>query len=191
MVPYIELWLPILAGAAAVFVTSSVVWMALPIHKNDYKKLGEHEPAALAAIRGWALAPGMYMFPYCDSKTIKTDPAAQQKVKDGPWGTLTVMPKCWNMGQMLGLWFLNILILTALIGYIASTSLPHGATFAGVFRVVATAGILAYGGSVLTDSIWKGRPWSGLPGALFDAVVYAAVTGAVFAALWPKGALQL
>ena len=37
MVGTAELWLPILLSGVFVFVVSSVIHMALPIHKNDYK----------------------------------------------------------------------------------------------------------------------------------------------------------
>lgn len=183
-----SLWLPIVLSAVLVFVASSIIWMALPIHKKDYKKLGDKEAAVMDLVRSGPIGAGLYMFPMCDQKTMKTDPAMAAKVKAGPWGTILVMPRCWNMGQMLGLWMVNLLIVSGLIGYLAWYAMPGAHTFASVFRVVATAAFLAYGGNALTDSIWKGRPWSMLCGALFDAVVYAAVTGAAFAWLWPKAA---
>ncbi len=34
-----ELWLPILLSAVFVFIVSSIIHMALPIHKGDYGKL--------------------------------------------------------------------------------------------------------------------------------------------------------
>jgi hypothetical protein len=126
------------------------------------------------------------MFPYCDPKD-RNDPAMKQKIKDGPWGTMSLMAKPWSMGQMLGLWLVNLLIISTLIGYIGANTLPAGTAFAHVTRIVGTAALLAYGGSSLTDSIWKGRPWSVMPGVVFDAVVYAAVTAVVFGLLWPKG----
>ena len=39
MVPIHALWLPILLSAVIVFVASSIIHMALPIHKSDYRKL--------------------------------------------------------------------------------------------------------------------------------------------------------
>ena len=186
MVSLASLWLPILLSAVGVFIASSVIWMALPIHKKDYKKLGDKEAAVMAAVRSWGLGAGMYMFPFCDPKGPKDDPAMKKKIADGPWGTIMLMPRVWNMGRMMGLWVLNLLILTTFVAYIAGHGLAPGAAYLRVFQLVGATALLAYGGSSLTDSIWKGRPWSLLPGALFDAVVYALVTGAVFGALWPK-----
>ena len=39
----IDLWPPILVSAVFVFVVSSVIHMALPIHKNDHGKLAGEE----------------------------------------------------------------------------------------------------------------------------------------------------
>ena len=185
MVSLIELWEPILASAGAVFVGTTIIHMLLPVHKKDYGKLGDKEDVVLAAVRSWGLRGGMYMFPMYDPKG-KKDPERQRKEKEGPWGVLTVRDKDYNFGAMMGLWLLNILIISTLVGYLASVTLAAGAACPSVFRIVATAAILAYGGSALTDSIWKGRPWRCLPGAIFDAVVNAAITGGMFVWLWPK-----
>ncbi|MDB4450682.1 hypothetical protein N9109_00995, partial [bacterium] len=45
-----ELWLPILLAAVAVFVISSVIHVASPLHRNDYKPLPDEE-RLLAAMR--------------------------------------------------------------------------------------------------------------------------------------------
>jgi hypothetical protein len=184
-----SLWLPILVSAAFVFVASSVIWMALPIHKKDYKKLGDKEPVLLGSLRAANLSPGLYMFPGCDPKTMKNDPAAIERFKAGPWGVLTMMPKPWNMGQMLGLWLLNCLIISALVAYVTGNALPAGTEYLKVFRIAGATAFLAYCGSAMCDSIWKGRPWSQLPGALFDGIVYALVTAGVFGWLWPEATL--
>ncbi len=39
MVSLTQLWLAILLSGVAVFVVSSILHMALPLHKGDYKKL--------------------------------------------------------------------------------------------------------------------------------------------------------
>ena len=190
MVHLTALWLPILLSVVAVFIASSVIWMVLPIHKNDYKKLGDKESTVLAALRSWGLGPGVYMFPGCDHATMK-EPATIERMKAGPWGTITLMPEMCNMGKTLGLWALNLLIISVLVGYVAAHALPINATFLNVFQIVFTVALLAHGGNVLCDSIWKGRPWSHLPGSLFDALVYAALTGAAFGWLWPQQSLLL
>ncbi|MGD9688495.1 MAG: hypothetical protein AB7K52_03985 [Phycisphaerales bacterium] len=184
-VSLVSLWLPVILAAMAVFFASSVIWMALPIHKNDYHKLGDKENAVMDALRSWGLPPGLHMFPMCDPKTMKDNPDAQAKMKSGPWGTITLMASPPSMGSCLGMWIVNLVVSSLLIAYVASISLPAGSSFMNVFRLVATVSLLTFGGSVLTESIWRGRPWSHAPGALFDAVVYACITGAIFGAMWP------
>jgi hypothetical protein len=48
--------------------------------------------------------------------------------------------------------------------------------------VVAFAG---YGLSHVSDSIWKGQPWSNTVRALVDGAIYAVLTAITFRLLWP------
>jgi hypothetical protein len=188
MVPLTDLWLPILLSSVALFFASSIIWMALPIHKGDYKPLREHEGPIFDAIKNAGLASGLYMFPFCSHGKEPKSPELEARLKSGPFGTICVMNSTPNMGKALGLWIVNLLLVTTLVAYIASHALKPGADYLSVFRIVATAALLAHAGNALTDSIWKGRPWSHLPGALFDGVVYAALTAGFFSWLWPKAA---
>ncbi len=188
MVAMTSLWLPILVTVVAIFLASSIIWMALPIHKNDFKNFGTSEGEAMTAIRSWGLGSGVFMFPMCDPKAIKDNAVAQERLKTGPWGTVTLLTESPTMGKCLGFWVLNIVILTTLIAYVTAQSNPAGAKWVEIVQVAFTTALLAYGGSSLTDSIWKGRPWSMLPGAVFDALAYAAITSALFAWLWPAAA---
>lgn len=186
MVSLEALWLPIVVSSALVFVASAVIWMVLPIHKGDYKKLGANEDGMLQTVRSMGLRPGMYMFPCCDPAAVKDNPAAMEKLKAGPWGTVTVLGGMPNMGVCLFMWAVNLLVVSTLIAYVSSHVLHTGDAYLKVFRVTATMAVLAYGGNILTDSIWKGRPWSLLPGSVFDAAVYAGLTAGTFSWLWPK-----
>ncbi len=179
-----SLWLVVLASAGAVFVASCVVCMALPIHKKDYRKLGDKEDGLRGLVRG--MAPGVYMFPFCTPKEERTDPAAAQRVREGPWGILSVQPRGWSMGPMLGLWFLHMVIVSFFVAYITRASQHAGAHYLDVFRVAGAAALLGHGAGALPSCIWNGRPWSQLPGQLFDAVVYALITAGMFGWLWPK-----
>lgn len=181
------LWIPIVLSAVIVFVASALIWMALPfIHKHEYKSFGDKEPAALEAIRSWGLGGGMYVFPFCDAKT-RNDPANKEKLAKGPWGVMMLRPTAGSMGPMMGMWFLNVLLISFTVAYIASNAELTGerAQYLKVFQIVGATAFLAYGGSSLTDCIWKGRPWNTLPGSLFDALVYACLTAGVFGWRWP------
>jgi len=184
MVTLTSLWLVILASAVIVFVASSIIWMALPIHKNDYKKVGDQEEGLRAIAR--SLAAGVYMFPWCTPKDEKSDPAAAQRVKDGPWGVLYILPNRWNMGKMLGLWFLHLLVMSFVVAYITRSGHPAGTHYLEIFRVAGAAALIAHAGGIMPGCIWQGQPWSQAPGRLFDAVVYALLTAGTFGWLWPR-----
>lgn len=183
-VSLIQLWLPILLAALAVFVASSVIWMVLPYHRTDYKKL-PNEDAMLSAIRQQGGDAGLYFFPYCKQGPEMKDPAFLERMKAGPWGTMILFAGPPNMGKTLPLWLVNNLILAAAVAYATTLSARAGADFMHVFAPAALATLLAYAGGTLTTIIWKGEPVSNSLKCLLDAAIYAAVTGAIFAAMWP------
>jgi hypothetical protein len=185
MVQVTDLWLPILVSAAIVFVASSIIWMATPIHKNDYKSPGDKEGPLLAWLRQSGLTPGVYFVPWCQGSQAK-DPSTQQRMKEGPWALLTVQSGPPIMGKMLGLWFLHLLIVGFFVAYVAShAGLAPGAKYLSVFRIVGATALIAHAGYALPMAIWHGMPWSQLPGRLFDGVVYCLLTAGTFAWLWP------
>ena len=61
MVTIGALWLPILLSAVAVWVASAIIWMVMPYHKSDFRKLPD-EDAALRALTPQGLVPGQYSF---------------------------------------------------------------------------------------------------------------------------------
>lgn len=187
MVPLLSLWLPILIATVGCFVVSSILWMASPLHKHDYKDPGDKQGPLLDLLRSSAFAPGVYYVPWCSGAKAK-DPEAKALLKAGPWAMLYVMPGAPEMGKMLGLWALHLLIVSTLVAYIASTARAPGAGFLSVFQVATTAGVLAHAGHALPMCIWHGQPWAQLPGRLIDGAIYALITGASFAGLWPGAA---
>jgi hypothetical protein len=185
MVPLLDLWLPILVSGAFVFVVSSVIHMALPIHKNDMKKLPA-EDQILAALRAHGVGAGMYMFPACSSMKDMGSPEMQKKLAEGPIGTLVLRkPGGFSMGPSLLQWFLLSLLVSTCAAYIAGLVLPAGADGKLVLRITSTAAFLGYAFSSAIDSIWKAVPWSVSLKFAFDALLYALATGAAFAWLWP------
>jgi len=184
----LSLWLPIIVTAVIVFVASSIIWMAAPIHKHDYKNPGDKEGEILALLRSVALAPGLYMVPW-NNHGNKAHKAAEARVKEGPWATITVMPGIPNMGKLLGAWFFHLVVVTIFIAYVGSVTLVAGADYLKVFQVIGGAALLAHAGYALPMAIWHGMPWSQLPGRLFDGVVYALLTAGTFGWLWPEAIL--
>ncbi|MFZ0818654.1 MAG: hypothetical protein WAM91_01180 [Candidatus Acidiferrales bacterium] len=185
MTPLTLLWLPILLAAVGVFVASSLIHMVLKYHQSEYRQLPD-EDKVLASLRGAKLTPGLYVFPYATHQNMKS-PEIQEKQKQGPVGFLTVIPSGLpNMGKYMGLWFAFLLIVSAMTAYITGITVVPGAIFAAVFRMAATAAFMAYGVGVLPGVIWKGQPWSMTIKEFIDGAIYALITAAIFAWLWPK-----
>lgn len=184
MVSLAQLWMPILASAVTVFIASSVIWMALPIHKKDYKSCGEHEDRLMDFIKSAGFSPGVYFMPWCQHGG-KPDPATQEKQKNGPWASLFVLPKP-NMGKMLAMWFVHILLVEVFVAYITShAGLISGSDYLKVFRVAGATSFLAFAGYSIPLCVWHGMPWSQLPGRVFDGLVYTGLTAGMFGWLWP------
>ncbi len=180
-----ELWLPIVVSAVFVFIVSSVIHMALPIHKNDTKKINNEE-AVLEALRANHVEPGNYVFPRCENMKDLGTPEMVEKMKTGPVGWLTVLPPGgFAIGKSLVWWFVYSLIVGVLVAYVGWHGLEPGAGYRPVFQLTGTAAILGYALGVMNDSIWKGVRWSTTGKFMIDGAVYALVTAGTFGWLWP------
>jgi len=188
MVSMTDLWLPILLSAVFVFIVSSIIHMALPIHKGDFRKLPGEEKI-LAEMRTQGVQPGSYGFPMCESMKDMGSQDMIAKCNLGPVGFMTVNPNgpC-NMGKSLILWFLYSILIGVIVALAAGPSLQRGAAFANVFHLTALAAVLAYSVGALPESIWKGQKWSITIKFVCDGVLYGITTGLTFACLWPAGA---
>ena len=180
------LWLPIVVSAVAVFLASFVVWMVLPYHKTDYRKLPD-EDSVRAAMNKQKLSPGQYMIPYCANPKQMQEPLFVKKMEEGPVGTITLRPAGpYNMGMRLALSVVYNLGVAVFVAYLAGRTVAPGAEYLQVFRVAGTATLLAYGGALFYPAIWMGRPWSTAVKDIFDALVYTALTAGIFGWLWPR-----
>jgi hypothetical protein len=185
MVPLTALWLPILLSAVIVFVASSIMHMVLPYHQSDYRPLPD-EDKLLAALRAAGLQRGLYNFPFCTHKNMKS-PDVQEKFKQGPVGFLTIFPSGPPaLPKFLGLWFAYCLIIGCFVACLAGYTVAPGAPYPVVFRVVAASAFLAYGLGNLSNGIWKGQPWSMAIKEAFDGLIYALLTAGTFGWLWPR-----
>jgi hypothetical protein len=179
------LWLPILVSAVFVFVVSSIIHMALPIHANDMGKLA-CEDDFLDAMRKWGAAPGTYMFPGADSMKDWSNPELLEKIKRGPVGRITLFgPGGFNMGKSLAIWFALSLLVATFAGYLGWHGAGRGADYLDVFRMTGTGALLGYAFGHFHDSIWKGQSWGVTAKFIVDGIVYALVTAGTFGWLWP------
>lgn len=185
MVPLAALWLPVLLSAIIVFIVSSLMHTVLPYHQSDYRKLPQEE-TVLAALRSVGLTRGLYNFPHCTHKEMRTA-AVQDKFKQGPVGLLTIFPSGpVSMPKFLIQWFVYCLLISFFVSYLAAHTLTHGAEYLVVFRVVATAAFLGYGLGTISNAIWKGQTWSMTLKEVFDGLVYGLLTAGTFGWLWPR-----
>lgn len=181
----LELWLPILASAACVFVSSAIIWMATPLHKNDYKSPGDKEDRVLEFAKSISLAPGVYCFPWMKCEKNADQAAVKAKMDAGPWWSLTVMHAKPNFGASLILWFLNSLVVSAIVGYVTYHTLASSAHYLKVFQIAGATATLAYCGYLLPMVSWHALPLKQLPAKIFDGLVYSLLTAGCFGWLWP------
>jgi hypothetical protein len=185
MDPLVSLWLPILVGAALVFVVSSVIHMVLPYHRNDFAGVPNEDQVA-AALRPFAIPPGDYMLPKPAGPKDMKSPAFQEKLSKGPVVAMTVFPSGpFTMGKSLALWFVYCVVVGIFAAYVASRTLDPGAAYLAVFRITGTVAFVGYGLALFQGAIWLGRRWSTTLKSVLDALVYGLVTAGAFGWLWP------
>jgi hypothetical protein len=186
MVPIPQLWLPILVSTVIVFVASSIVWMVLPHHKSDARRLPD-EAAAADVLGKQGLKPGLYRFPWANSMAEMKDPAFVDKINKGPVGMLTIVPSGpFKLGRSLGLWAVYVVFIGIFVAYLTGRVLAPGAHYLQVFRVAGVVAFLAYGGARIPDSIWWGRPLSVTLKETLDGLLYGLLTAGAFGWLWPR-----
>lgn len=182
--PFGSLWLQVIVSAVVVFVGSSVMHMALKYHNADIKAL-PNDDAVRDALAKQNAAPGVYMTPFCSHDRMK-EPAMLERFEKGPVAMITLYPKGKvNMPKHLALWFGLAFLVSFTAAYVARHTLTPGADGMLVMRVTGTVAFAAYGISHISDSIWKGQPWSNTVRALIDAAVYSLLTAVVFRVMWP------
>ena len=186
MVPLMSLWLPILLSAVMVFVASSIIHMALPYHRTDYRRLPA-EDEVMDALRKVGIPPGDYMMPSPGTPRDMRAPAFIDKTKRGPVGIMTVMPSGPpSMGKNLVQWFLYCAVVGIFAAYIAGRALGPGADSLAVFRLASCTAFAGYALALWQYSIWYRRAWSTTLKSTFDGLVYAVLTAGTLAWLWPS-----
>jgi len=184
MVSLTALWLPILLSAVACFIASSIIHMFLPYHRSDYKK-APTEDAIMDDLRKANLAPGDYLIPHPGSPEHMKSEEYKTKVNRGPVVMLTVMTGFFAMGKRFTQWFLFLLFVGFFAACAAAPLLHPGAGHKVVFHTIGLIAFAAYGLALWPLSIWYNRSWATTIKSNVDALIYAVVTGLIFAWLWP------
>ena len=185
MVALTALWLPMLLSAVIVFIASSIMHMVLPYHQSNYRQLPE-EDKLLDALRPANLTRGLYVFPFCTHKTMKS-PEIREKYKLGPVGMMTIFPPGPPvLPKFLVEWFVYCLIVALFVAYLTGRTVAPATQYLAVFRVAGTVAFMTYGLGTIANSIWKGQTWSMTIKEAFDGLVYALLTAGTFGWLWPR-----
>ncbi|MEN1680626.1 MAG: hypothetical protein AAGJ46_13640 [Planctomycetota bacterium] len=166
-----ELWLPILLAGLAVHIACTIAWTAMPHHKPEWRPM-DQQTDLIAWLKEKGAAPGQYIFPHHETA----------EKPDGCQGMMVLWSQPPNMGANIGLTVAHSFAVSFVIGYLASLGVPAGAKFMEVFQFVTTAGILTHVFCGLPNVIWFRRK---ILMDVIDGLVYALITGAIFAALWP------
>ena len=187
MVSITALWLPILLSAVIVFVASSIIHMALPIHKSDYRKLPD-EDKITDALRSSGVTPGrVYVFPYCSMKDMKS-PEVQEKFKRGPIGFITIRPSgAPAMGKFLVQWFVYCIVVSIFTACVVASTLMPGTQYMRVFHLAGIVAFVGYSLALIQNAIWKGETWGFTFKHALDGLIYGLLTAGTFGWLWPKG----
>ena len=160
MVSIPELWLPILVATVLVFVASNIVWMVLPHHKSDARRLpDEGEP--WTPRRSRTSSPAVYRYPVGRLHGRDGSPPSSRSSRRGRVGLLTVMPNGpFDMGRSLGL--LDRLPRRDLgDGRVRHGPVPRRRVHTSrCFRVVGTVAFIGYSAAQLPSAIWWAKPWS-------------------------------
>jgi hypothetical protein len=180
------LWLAILVSSVLVFVASSVIHMVSGWHTSDYPPF-PRESDVLDALRPIALPPGDYLMPRPASMAEMKSPEFVARISRGPVVLMTVFPNGpAQMGGTMVRWFLYLIVVSAIAAFVAATALPPAAPAGQIWRLVFTTAFAGYALGLWQLSIWYRRAWSITIKATVDAAIYAAITAAVFAWLWPQ-----
>jgi len=179
------LWLPILLSAVFVFIVSSIIHMALPIHRKDFLGV-PNEDDIRAALRKATVPPGQYMIPHAPSMKASAEPEFLARMNEGPVLTMIVQSNGpWAMGPSLLKWFAFSLIVSVFCAYLAGIANPPGAAAMAIFQVTGAVAFLGYVFSHVHEWTWKGLGTDVMVRFAIDGVIYALITAATFAWLWP------
>ena len=178
------LWLPILLATALVFVASAIIHMGPFWHRSEFPALADQDRIQ-DALRPFGIAPGEYMLPRPKDMKDCNQPEFVEKLTRGPVAILTVVPNGrMSMGKPLSRWFVFVLVVSALVAYLAHATLPADAPYLQVFRVAGTVAFSAYAVGLWQSSIWFHRPWSNTLKHTLDGLIYGCLTGGAFGWLW-------
>lgn len=182
----LELWLPILVSTFVCFFAGAILYMASPLHKNDWAGVSD-EDGLLAALRKSGTRAGHYMFPWCADAKTRSSPEYQKQWADGPTGIMVVrQPGSFSMGPMMMQMVLYHLLISVLVACLAADMFPAGTEYLTVFKFVAMIAVMTYGLGTIPMTIWYSFSWGFTFRVFIDGLVNGLLTAGVFGWLWPN-----
>ena len=127
------------------------------------------------ALRPLVTVPGDYMVPRPSSMADMKSAEFVAKVLRGPRVVMTVMPPRQNMSMTreLVLWFVYLIVVSALTAYVAAHALLPNAPRNAVIRFAGLVSFIAYASALWQLSIWYSRSWGITIKATIDSLIYA------------------
>jgi hypothetical protein len=182
-----NLWLPIVVSAVGVFIASSLIHMVIRWHNPDYGGLANQDEVR-ALLNAGKVAPGEYYIPHCPDMKDMGKPDMVKRFEEGPAAVMIVRPSGMPaMGGILGQWFAYCVATSVICAYVAGATFPNSVpSFGAASRLVGAIAFMGYAGAYVQLGIWWGKPWGSVARYLADGAIFAAITGATFAWLWPK-----
>ncbi|MEJ0047544.1 MAG: hypothetical protein WDN04_16550 [Rhodospirillales bacterium] len=138
------------------------------------------------ALRPFAIPPGDYMVPRCNSMEEMKSPEFAEKLARGPVFMVSIWPNgMMSMGRALGLWFLYCLAVSIVTGYTVGLVVPSPAPgHRLVFHLASAIAFMGYAAALWQMTIWYRRDLAVTVKSTIDGLVYSLLTAAVFAYVW-------
>ena len=180
----VALWLPIVVSTAALFVLSTLLWTALPLHSGDFKEVPEQD-ALMRELERQGMTRGQYLLPYSSTAEGRRSDEFKERYARGPQALLRVWPGPASMARNMSLTLAYFFVVSGVIAYAGAVALSPGTAGLDVFQLIATIGLLAFGAGGVLTGVWFAKPARVFLTDFVEALAYATTVGGVFAWLWP------
>lgn len=180
-----SLWLQVILVTIATFVASAIFWTVMPWHDTEMKPL-PNEDAVRQVLHEQGVTQGQWRIPGFRSHAEGQSPEARQRYMTGPVGIIQLeKPGGIAMGPRLLKTFAYFFVIAFLTAYVLRHAFLPGAECTMVARVACCTAFMAHALGHVQDAIWFGKSWKRVLFQALDSVVYAVITAAIFATMWP------
>lgn len=176
----VDFWLPILLSGLATHIYSTLAWIVLPHHKPDWNKLPvEDEFQQLIAAN--SVPAGQYLVPYAEHPNDQQSEVDQQK-QGKCVGTVILWSGPVNMGVAIAKTLSYFFVVALAIAHLCTLALRPGTEPLKVFEFVVVSSLLAHVAGQFPGVFWFRQR---VTMDTVDKILFAVITAAIFAALWP------